>query len=178
MADSKHIITFIWKWEGYGGTLEGDSGGETRKGVTYATWCSMFGNQAHERFQTMSDMDWNEVFHQTFWNQILGDQIASQRIADILVDWIWGSGKHYPEVDVQTILNSLFGEHLAVDGNFGQHTIEAINRADEQSLWDDIVKKRFEYLEGCVKAHPVNERFLQGWKNRLNDLITFENANS
>src|ERR1017187_7977633 len=103
MADFTHIIPFIKTAEGGWVDNVNDSGGETNKGITYTTWVSFFGAD-HDRFMAMSDEDWGAIFKKDYWDQMLGDQIQSQRIADIIVDWVWGSGKHYPEADIQDIL--------------------------------------------------------------------------
>ena len=174
MANFKHIIPFIKKAEGGYVNDPLDHGGETNKGITYTTWCTVFGTNAHDKFITMADADWETVFKKLFWDQILGDLIKSQRIADIIVDWVWGSGKHYPEADVQDILIHMFNEHISEDGNFGPATIAAINEVDEQKLWDAIVAKRFWFLDQCVVSHPTNAKFINGWKNRMNNLIVFE----
>lgn len=175
MSDFKHIIPFIRKAEGGWVNDPNDSGGETNAGVTYSVWKSFFGD-SHDRFMTMSDGDWGTIFKKGYWDKILGDQIKSQRIADVIVDWVWGSGFHYPEVDIQDILAHTFGEHISVDGQFGPATIAAINETDEQKLWDSIVAKRFWYLDQIVALHPSNSIFLQGWKNRMNHLIEFEKS--
>ena len=177
MADFKHIIPFIKRAEGGYVNDPLDAGGETNKGITIATWKSMFGDKAHDRFLKMSDEDWGVIFKKLYWDKMLGDQIHSQRIADIIVDWVWGSGSHYAEADVQDILVHAFGDHIAVDGAFGPATIAAINAADEQRLFDLIVVKRNWFFDQCVVSHPTNARFLQGWKNRLNHLVTFTQTN-
>ena len=41
---------------------------------------------------------------------------------------------HYPELDVQEVLNISFAEHLTQDGDFGQATIKAINEVNENDL--------------------------------------------
>ncbi len=174
MADYKHIIPFILRSEGGWVNDPLDTGGETNKGVTYKVWKTIFGD-THDRFMKMNQDDWNLIFKKLYWDQIIGDKINSQKIADILVDWVWGSGKFYPEINVQDILINSFNQHITKDGNFGQHTIDAINIVDEQKLWELIVKKRFEYLDNIVKAHPTNQRFLLGWRNRMLNLIQFEN---
>jgi lysozyme family protein len=174
MADFKHIIPFIRRAEGGWVNDPLDAGGETNSGIIYSVWTSVFGTDAHDRFMAMSDADWGIIYKKLYWDQTLGDQIQSQRIADIIVDWVWGSGKHYPEIDIQDILIHSFGAHIGEDGDFGPATIAAINATDEQQLWDAIVAKRFWFLDQCVVAHPTNARFLQGWKNRMNHLITFE----
>lgn len=109
-----------------------------------------------------------------FWNSMLGDQIKSQRIADMIFDWVWGSGKHYPEIDIQDILVHTFGQHIAIDGNFGPATIQAINSVDQPGEYQAIIAKRFWYFDQIVLAHPSDKQWLQGWKNRVNQLIEFD----
>jgi len=174
MADYKHIIPFIKKAEGGYVNDKDDAGGETNKGITWKTWLSVFADNTHDKFLAMSDEDWELIFKHNYWNKMCGDDIHSQRIADMIVDWVWGSGKHYPEADVQDILIHAFGQHIAEDGDFGQATINAINSVDEETLFNDIVAKRFWYFDQCVVAHPTNAKFLQGWKNRLNHLIQYK----
>jgi lysozyme family protein len=175
MADYKNIIPFIRAAEGGWVNNPSDPGGETNAGVTYAVWCTFFGNDSHDRFMTMSDDDWGTIFKTGYWDKIMGDSINSQRIGNILVDWTWGSGTYYPGVDVQDILDKAFGEHLTEDGSVGPATIAAINEVDEQTLWDDIVAKRFSFLDAIVANNSSLSIFLQGWKNRMNNLIKFEN---
>ena len=174
MADYKHIIPFIKRAEGGYVNDPLDAGGETNKGITYATWISVFGANAHDRFIAMSDADWGTIFKKNYWDKMIGDQIHSQRIAEIIVDWVWGSGIHYPEADIQDILIHAFGQHITEDGQFGPATIAAINSVDEPTLWADVLAKRFWFFDQCVVSHPTNQRFLQGWKNRLNNLNNFE----
>lgn len=175
MADFKNIIPFIRRAEGGWVNDPNDAGGETNAGITYSVWKSFFGD-THDRFMAMSNEDWGTIFKKGYWDQMLGDQITSQRIADIIVDWVWGSGKHYPEADIQDILIHSFNQAIGEDGNFGPATIGALNSVDEQSLWDDIVAKRLWYLEQIVSVHPTNAKFLVGWKNRLNHLVEFETS--
>ena len=175
MADYKHVIPFILSAEGGWVNDPNDAGGETNKGITYNVWKSVFGD-THERFMAMSNEDWSVIFKKLFWDRILGDQIKSQRIADTIVDWVWGSGLHYPSADVQDILIHTFNQHIAEDGSFGPGTIASINAVDEQKEFDAIIAKRFWYLDQIVAAHPTNQKFLQGWKNRINHLIEFENS--
>jgi lysozyme family protein len=176
MADYKHIIPFIRKAEGGYVNDPLDAGGETNCGVTYNTWCSIFGNDSHNKFIAMADEDWSHIFKTLYWDKMLGDQIKSQRIADIIVDWVWGSGSHYAEADVQDILIHAFSQHLTEDGVFGAATINAINTVDEEALYKDIIAKRFWFFDQCVLSHPTNQRFIKGWQNRLNNLVQFENA--
>ena len=174
MANSMNICPFIMKWEGNYGNDPDDLGGETRKGITYKTWKSVFGD-THDRFMKMSDEDWNKVFHDLFWSKIQGDSINSQRIANIMADWVWTSGVKNPCKHLQAILFKN-GADIAVDGEVGPKTIAALNSMNEDRLWDAIVKDRFNYLDSICTARPTNKKFLRGWQNRISDLIKHETA--
>lgn len=172
MADYQKLIPFILKAEGGWVNDPSDSGGETNKGITYSTWKSIFGD-THDKFMKMSKEDWSVIYKKLYWDAAWGDKINSQRIANLIVDWVWGSGKHYPELSIQDILINSFNQHITKDGNFGQHTIDAINTIDEQKLYDLIIVKRTNYLYSITKSTPTNSKFLKGWLNRLNNLIEF-----
>lgn len=188
MANYKTLVPFIKRAEGgltknpadtaSSNPVPDGRGYHTNKGITWTVWSGFYGTDAAsiKRFYDMSDDDWGVIFKKLFWNKVLADSIKSQRIADVIVDWVWGSGFHYPEVDIQDILAHTFGEHISVDGQFGPATIAALNESDEQKLWDTIVAKRFWYLDQIVAIHPSNSIFLQGWKNRMNHLIEFEKS--
>lgn len=170
MANHTHITPFIKKWEGEYGNDPDDAGGETRKGITYKTWVSVFGD-THERFMAMSDDDWNFIFRKLFWDPMHGDEINSQIIADIIVDWMWCSGKKSPGKRVQTVLVQDFGCQIDIDGAIGKQSIRAINSIDEKALLKAIVEERFDFLNEICEARPQNQKFLKGWQNRINDLL-------
>jgi len=120
----------------------------------------------------MADADW-DLCVKPYADAILMDQIKSQRIANALIDWVWGSGKYHPEHTVQHIVNIAFNQHLAEDGSLGPASIASINSVDEPTLYADIMAARYEYLKECVTAKPTNSRFYNGWVNRMNDLEEF-----
>lgn len=170
MAIHTSITPFIKKWEGEYGNDPDDAGGETRKGITYKTWKSVFGD-THERFMAMSDDDWNHIFKKLFWDPMHGDDFKSQRVAEIMVDWMWCSGKKSPGKRLQTVLVQDFGCHIDIDGAIGKQTVRAINSVDEKKLIEAILEERFDFLDDIVVARPVNKKFLKGWQNRIHDLV-------
>lgn len=175
MASVEKIVPFILQAEGGYVDDKDDMGGATNKGVTWKTWCSLFdASTTHDRFMIMSAEDWTFIFKNLYWNQIMGDQINSQKVADVIVDWAYNSGRHTASVDIQDILIHIFGEHLDEDGVFGAATIKAINEQDADKLFDDIIQKRLDFYNQICISHPTNQKFLQGWKNRITNLIKFE----
>lgn len=186
MADSNHIVNFIRFYEGKLSKNPNDtasanpvpdgSGFHTSSGITWKVWSSVYGvgTDSIARFYAMNNADWLSIFKPLYWDAALGDLINSQRIADLLTDAIWASGKHNIEVRAQHLLNTEFHEHLSEDGNFGPASIKAINSADEETLYNDIIANRMTFLDQIVAANPNDAGFLKGWQNRINSLVRFE----
>ena len=190
MTDYKHLYPFIIKWAGGLSKNTNDSasaypcpdgsGNHTNKDITWKVWEAIYGNSPESiaRWYAMSEDDWFSIFKPLYWDACWADQINSQRIADSIVEFVWGSGLHSPEKAIQQLLDEIFNEHLTIDGIPGQHTIDAINREDEPTLYEDIMQRRAKYFKDLAATKPEDEEFLTGWMNRLNDLYKFENENA
>lgn len=175
MADYKLIIPWIKKWEGGLSKDPNDqasknpvpdgSGYHTNKGITWQVWKSVFGSSEDsiKRFYDMSDKDWAYIFKTLYWDKIGGDNIRSQRIADILSNWAWGSGTYIPSVAIQKILG------IGIDGIIGKQTINAINSANEQIVFTKLKNANIAFFDSLSK-NPKYSTFRTGWFNRLTSL--------
>lgn len=105
----------------------------------------------------------SRVMKPHYWDKWKADQINNQSLANIVVDWMWGSGAwgiKYP----QRILE------VVSDGIVGPKTLVAINNYPDQSdLFKKLWLRRKQHFEDIVKADPTQAAFLKGWLNRLND---------
>lgn len=171
MATYTNIIPFIKQWEGNYGNNPDDAGGETREGITYTTWQSVFG-PTHDRFMAMADADWDTIFKQLFWDRVYGDQINSQAVAEVMVDWAWCSGPGAPAKSVQAQLVQNFGSKIAIDGMIGMQTVNAINAVDGQALAEALVKDHLAFVASIPAQDDPNDVFLKGWQNRINALAS------
>lgn len=163
MADYQKLVPIIKKWEGGFVNDPSDSGGATNKGVTLSTFRSFYGsNKTVEDLKNLSDTQWLHIFLNGYWNKCQASNINNQSIANIFVDWAWGSGPVTAIKQVQKIVGT------DVDGIVGQKTLDAINKKDPQTLFNAIKKARIEFVENLVKQRPKDAKFLQGWKNRIN----------
>lgn len=176
MASEKLLEPFIILEEGGKDAMSNDPldrGKLTRCGITYSTFKQYFGDDM-DRFMSMTggSEDWTFIFKK-FWDSGLCDSINSQRIANTICDWLWGSGRLNPEMDIQEILIQVFHENIIRDGNFGPHTVDAINEVDEPTLYQDIVDRRFLFLKQIVEKNPDQAHWINGWNNRMNSLIEF-----
>ena len=189
MADVDKLLPFILKWEGGFANDPADAGGATNKGVTIATWkrCG-YGKDgdgdvdvADLKLITNDDVR-NRVLKPAFWDRWKADNIQSQKIANILVDWVWGSGKHGI-----VIPQRLLG--VTPDGIVGNKTLAAVNFADPDQLFNVIYNARVKFLKdittSSIAAYEkrigrkatekelmkhTNKRFLNGWLRRLADI--------
>lgn len=170
MADLDKITTFILKWEGGFVNDPYDQGGATNKGVTLGTFRAVYGlDKTEADLKRMGNAQWLHIIRSRYWNAMKGDNIASQKIAAIVLDWFWASG-YAGLKGTQTVLG------VTPDGVFGSRTLEALNGADEDYLFERIFQARVAFIERICRARPENERFRKGWLNRLNDLRKFVGA--
>ena len=162
MADINLLVPKILKYEGGYVNNPFDKGGATNMGVTLAAWQHLGHPTATEEdIKNLTQDDFKMVLRQ-YWNQWQADRIENQSIAEILVDWVWGSGVWGIKIP-QRILG------VVDDGQVGNKTIEALNSANQIDLYNKIFQARKDFLNQIVEHNPSQHIFLQGWLNRLND---------
>lgn len=187
MAKVELLAPYIRKWEGGFVNDPADSGGATNMGVTIGTfevYCHRKGypRPTVERLKNLTTEEWTDILKTMYWDRWQADKIKSQKIANILVDWVWGSGVYGIKIP-QRILG------VEVDGIVGEKTLKAINAQDPDKLFQTIYEARQKFLlditEASVRRYEAklgrkateeellrhtNKRFLRGWNNRLEDI--------
>ena len=173
MADVNKLAPFILKWEGGFVNHPNDPGGATNKGVTIAVWKTQGYDKDGDGDIDVNDLklintaDATKILKSNYWNRWFADQIQSQAVANTLVDWVWGSGAWGIKIP-QRILG------LKDDGIVGYVTLNAVNKAikeDKAGFLKKLYDARFKYLKDIVKSNPKLSVFLEGWNNRMNDLV-------
>lgn len=168
MAKVEILAPYIKKWEGGFVNDPADRGGATNKGVTIATFEAYCKEKSLprpnvERLKRMTDGEWLDILKTMFWDRWQADKIKSQKLANILVDWVWGSGVYGIKIP-QRILG------VKQDGIVGDETLKALNAQDPDKLFQVIYEARKKYLNDITISRPTNKRFLRGWLNRLEDI--------
>lgn len=189
MAKVDILVPYILQWEGSFVNDPADAGGATNKGVTIATWrqCGYDkdgdGDIDVDDLKLISNDDVkNRILKPHYWDRWKADQIQNQKVANILVDWVWGSGKHGIVIP-QRILG------VQADGIVGNKTLSAVNFADPNQLFAAIYKARVDFLNEITESSIAkyeqkigrkatekellkytNKRFLKGWLNRLESI--------
>lgn len=167
MAKIELLAPKIAKWEGGWVDDPTDLGGATNMGVTIATWKQVGYDKDHDGdidkddVKALSKDDFKFVLKK-YWDLWKADSIVNQSIADILVDWVWGSGK-WGIIIPQRLLQ------VKDDGVVGPNTIGMLNFQDQKILFDKIFEARLKFLNDIVKNNPSQKKFIIGWTNRLND---------
>lgn len=164
MARPDLLKPIIRKWEGGIADHPNDPGGLTKWGITFDTFRNYYGRyKTRQDLINMTEAQWDEIFKKMFWDRWKADQIESQSIANLVVDWLWASGVYgikYP----QSVLN------VSVDGQVGPKTLSAINSyRNQKELFDKLWQRRKKHFEDIVRNRPASKVFLKGWLNRLND---------
>lgn len=163
MANFDLYAPTLSKWEGGYGNYKEDTGGPTMRGVTLATFRLYFGStKTVSDLKAMTEAQWRFIMKGQFWDKCGGDDIKSQKVAEIFVDWCINSGLAHIK-DVQRMVGT------TADGIVGKLTIAAINRAEPRHLFMRIKIARARHFCAITEAKPSYEIFFDGWMNRLAD---------
>lgn len=168
MANHKSLVPFILKWEGGFVDDPDDPGGATNRGITYATYETYCRRKGYprptvERLKALNDKEWMEIFKTMYWDRWQADKIVSQSVADIVVDWVWASGK--PGI---TRVQRLLG--VKADGIVGSKTLAALNARSPLPLFGHIKSLRIDFIDEICERNPRLNKFKRGWLNRINNI--------
>ena len=174
MAQIGKVIDFILKWEGGYTDHPNDPGGATNMGVTIGTLkgLGLQYDKDGDKKITKNDVklltvnDATAIMKSHYWDKIKADQINSQAVANILLDWFWMSG-----VNATKGIQRLVG--VNPDGKIGPASLKAINETiakNEKKFVEQLYDVRAQYYTNIIARNPKLESFRKGWINRLNDL--------
>jgi lysozyme family protein len=203
MALHTHVIHVIQKLEGGLSYAQSDnakyhpspykepSGNyyyHTNKGVTWAAFVAnaplcKYDVNSYDNFMNMPESIWGCIFKRSYWNQINGDLIESQAIADYAAQFAWNAGATAAGKTIQNVINEHFAYsiltspksapnskgRLAADGAIGAKTLDAINRIPPRELLDQYAIARKAYYNSL----PNQEANRAGWAYMMNTMYYF-----
>ena len=161
MERIEKLKSFILSWEGGFVNDLRDPGGATNKGVTLATFRSVFGkDKIVKDLKKITDSQWMTIFKTKFWDRYKADSIKDEWITYLLVDWLWTSGPGNAIERVQKFLG------LKVDGIVGNVTINKINSFNGKELFIKLWHLREDFIKTRAQ-YPI---YGKGWLRRLNGI--------
>lgn len=147
-----------------------DRGGATNMGITLSTWKKVGydkdgdGDIDCNDIRKLSLDDLHRVLRYEYWNRWRADEIRDQAVAEMLVDWLWSSGR-WGIVIPQRLLR------VPEDGIVGQRTIWSLNQEDPGRFLMRIYNARLAFLRDLIRRDPSQKRFEKGWVRRVNTLL-------
>ena len=175
MADFNKYVPILKKVEGGYQNLIGDPGNYNslgqRVGTNYGI-SARFYEGILKRPPTVADMKAItlqyalQLYKKYFWDDIHGDSIINQSIANLICDHAVNGGEGAIGRIVQRVLVNNFGKNLIIDGDIGPKTAAAINSVANQELLFNLIK------QGRLNHYnSIGGEFLDTWTDRLTNFI-------
>ncbi|MFA6925060.1 MAG: glycosyl hydrolase 108 family protein [Bacteroidales bacterium] len=174
MANVGLYIPFVFEWEGKISNNKNDKGGLTNMGVTWGTFQtlakSVLGIEpTKENFLKLTKPQVEKII-KWYWNQVKGDYIKDQRVANVVTDWYWGSGKEAMKW-TNGVMKKYFNEPMPKNASvLSMDTINKMNKVNQDKLYNSLTAERKIFIDGLVKKDKTQQGFYAGWINRLNDM--------
>lgn len=143
----------------------------TNSGITQPTLNKY--NQRHpeagfpENVRELTGLQAEQIYTELYYNDRNIGDINNPRIAHAIFDM--GVMSNYSNVGrtVQNTINETQGTNLAIDGNIGAQTIQALNNIPENQVdrfMEVLIENRIEYLKNLADW----DRYGRGWAARTN----------
>jgi lysozyme family protein len=184
MANFNIAYGIVHKNEGGYANVASDRGGETYCGIArnyqkqwhgwvlIDNWKALHGTPKRgEYIETPGLVDEVVAFYRVRWDDIMGDKLHSQPIANQLYDFATGTGRAV-KIAQQVLID--MGAHLTADNAFGPATLAAVNAADEATFYRKLREARIAYYRYLVQQNPSQGIFLNNWLARANAFVDLQ----
>ena len=110
-----------------------------------------------------------QIFKGNYWDKICGDFIVNQSVAELMFQFVIGSGLSQIS-DIKDIANKVGGKSVLVLNDLPITKMDAffINGINQELFHARMKEWRFELYNRIVAKNPSKQKFLKGWQNRLN----------
>jgi lysozyme family protein len=184
MADFHIAYPIVHANEGGYVNVASDKGGETYAGISRVwhptwpgwvlieAWKAIHGTPKRYQFIEMPGLVDDVVsFYKGRWDDIMGDRLRSQAVANQLYDFATGTGKAV-KIAQEVLVN--MGFTLTPDNAFGPKTLAAVNAADPQQFFTRLKAARIAYYHYLVQQDAGQQVNLDGWLIRANRFLYAE----
>lgn len=172
MADFQKAIGYVFVNEGSEYTDDpGDGGGPTKYGITLADlsrWRIMHYQQAAtaQDVEDLTEEMAAAVAQEFYWNVLRLSEVTNQSIATAIMDMAFNSGNEQGTKFAQRAVG------VTDDGDLGSDTLAALNGADPVNFFYQFVHEVQQFYVDIVLNNSSQMKFLNGWLNRSQRLIT------
>lgn len=142
-----------------------DRGGATMCGVTLATFrnycrCKGLPVPTKRDLRDITFDVWSDIFKSIFWDTWQADRISSQKVAEMLVDWVWSSGMAGIRIP-QRMLG------VKADGIVGTATLAAVEGREADAFTEELRTARLNHIDALTARDPRQRKFRRGWRRRV-----------
>lgn len=109
------------------------------------------------------------IYKKNYWDKINGDKIKNQSVAELMFQYIIGSGASQIS-NIKDIANVIAGKKIisSNDNKFTDAEINIINNLASDKFWEALKAWRHSFFIRLVTLKPKLKQFLNGWQTRLN----------
>ncbi|CAM3719610.1 glycoside hydrolase family 108 protein [Xenorhabdus thuongxuanensis] len=152
-----HAIHYLLPVEGGYVNAPHDRGGETQYGISQRSYPQL-------DIRALTQADATAIYYRDFW-QPAGCERVPSGISLVLFD----SAVQHGVVSAIRLLQRAVG--VRDDGILGNQTLGAIAATAPDYLLHRVMNQRARYYAQIIARNPLQQRFLNGWFNRLDHLI-------
>lgn len=142
----------------------------TNRGISAVAYYQFYNRVPTEQdMRNLTQDQAKAIYKRNYWDKINGDRIKNQSVAELMFQFIIGSGASQLS-DLKDIANSVAGKKIlaSVDRSFTNAEIDLINKLPARIYWESLKAWRHAFFLRLVKAKPQLNQFLKGWQKRLN----------
>lgn len=176
-----NYYAYLSRWEGGKSSDQSDTastqvpngGVHTNRGITFATFKQLAPKAGidpdYNTFLNLTSDQASKITYQYFIESGAA-KLKTPAISLLFFEIAWGSGLSNAIIHLKVALQNM-GYLQAKTNTFAQNAILA-NKVNQKSLYTELLKVRQGFLKQIVINNPTQQKFLQGWLNRLNDFTS------
>jgi len=173
MASLKKALKKTLRYEGEYSNDPDDLGGETYYGISRKYNLNWNGWKAIDALEKPHPDDVYDFYRDRYWNQIRGDELSSQLVADNIFDFAVNAGVFKSVLLAQRAANvlQLYRENpiLIMDGIYGDktHAVIASIGVEERFFCLYFLGANLDHYNTIILSRHANAKFAKGWVNRV-----------
>lgn len=144
-----------------------DRGGPTKYGITQDTLSQWRGHRVgKDAVQALTEAEARRIYQRQYIERPGFDKIEDATLRELIVD----CGVNHGPARAAKWLQRAAG--VTADGDVGPITLEAVNTAIPQVLFNRVLAARLEFYGRLITRDPAQSVFAAGWMARAAEFLT------